>query len=133
MVKQTLTAMALSAGVIYSAGAGATPGTSANHDGVWSVRMVTDSGLCDRSYGYTIAIQDGNVRYIPAPGDSPTTVSGKVGPDGNVDLDFRRSIARADAFGRLQASSGTGTWKLNMLGCSGRWTAQRRSATAQAN
>jgi hypothetical protein len=133
MMKQTLTALGLSAGVILSAGANAAPNKQVQHDGVWSVQMVTESGLCDRSYGYTIAIQDGNVRFIPGPGDGPTTVSGRVSPDGNVDLDFRRSIAKADAVGRLQASSGAGTWKLNMLGCSGRWTAQRRSTTAQAN
>ena len=94
--------------------------------------MVTDSGLCDRSYSYSIAIEDGSVRYLLAPGDSPTTVSGRVAADGIVDLDIRRSIAKVDASGRLNAKSGSGTWQLGMLGCSGRWTAQKRSATVQS-
>ena len=93
--------------------------------------MVTDSGICDRSYEYAIAIQNGNVRYVSAPGDSPTTVSGRIGPDGNVNLDIQRSVARVDAFGRLGEKSGSGTWRLGMLGCSGRWTASKRTRTVQ--
>lgn len=101
------------------------------HNGTWSVQMVTDSGLCERSYNYSIAIEDGNVRYILAPGDSPTTVKGEVQANGSVDLDIYRSIAKVDATGRLDGRSGSGTWKLNMLGCSGRWTAQKRSTVVQ--
>jgi hypothetical protein len=123
-------AMALGFGLALVGGAFAA--SSERHDGTWSVRMVTDSGLCDRSYDYSIAIDNGNVRYLLAPGDSPTTVSGRVGPDGSVDLDIRRSIAHVDANGRLNGKSGTGTWKLGMLGCTGRWTAQKRSNIVQS-
>lgn len=108
----------------------AAPGASV-HNGTWSVQMVTDSGLCDRTYSYSIAIEDGDVRYILAPGDSPTTVQGKVQPDGSVDLDIYRSIAKVDANGQLSGRSGSGTWKLGMLGCQGRWTAQKRSTVVQ--
>jgi hypothetical protein len=101
------------------------------HNGTWSVQMVTDSGLCERSYNYSIAVENGNVRYILAPGDSPTTVKGEVQPDGSVNLDIYRSIAKVDASGRLDGKTGSGTWKLNMLGCSGRWTAQKRSTFVQ--
>jgi hypothetical protein len=99
------------------------------HNGTWSVRMVTDAGVCDASYSYAIAIQDGAVRYLQAPGDSPTTVDGRIGPDGTVNLDIRRSIAKVDAAGRLSEKSGSGTWHLGMLGCSGRWTASKRAET----
>ena len=99
------------------------------HDGTWSVRMVTDSGVCDASYNYRIAIEDGAVRYIQEPGDSPTTVNGRVGSDGRVNLDIRRSIAKVDAAGRLDEKAGSGTWRLGILGCSGRWTAQKRTQT----
>lgn len=126
MILAKRTAVALGLGIILTGGAMAAP--PAKHDGTWSVRMVTDSGICDSSYNYSIAIDNGNVRYIPAPGDSPTTVSGQIGPNGAVDLDIRRSIARVDANGRLSGKSGSGTWQLGMLGCSGRWTAQKRSA-----
>jgi hypothetical protein len=123
-------AMALGLGLTLTGGAWAAPANL--HNGTWSVQMVTDSGLCDRNYSYSIAIENGNVRYLLAPGDSPTTVSGRVGADGTVDLDIRRSIARVDANGRLNGKSGSGTWQLGMLGCSGRWTAQKRSATVQS-
>jgi hypothetical protein len=105
--------------------------TAPKNNGTWSVRMVTDSGICDRSYDYAIAVQNGNVRYLPTPGDSPTTVSGRIGPDGNVDLDIHRSIARVHAFGRLDEKSGSGTWRLGMLGCSGRWIASKQTRTVQ--
>ena len=105
--------------------------TSDRHDGTWSVRMITDSGMCDSTYAYSIAIENGSVRYLLQPGDSPTSVSGRIGPDGAVDLDIRRSIARVDANGRLNGKSGSGTWKLAMLGCSGRWTAEKRTTVVQ--
>jgi len=102
------------------------------HDGTWAVQMVTDSGICSSSYNYAIAIEKAAVRYIPAPGDSPTQVSGKVGPDGTVDLDITRSVAKVDALGRLSKSTGSGTWNLAMLGCQGRWTAQKRTVDARS-
>jgi hypothetical protein len=101
------------------------------HDGTWSVQMVTDSGICSARYTYAIAIDDGAVRYLPAPGDAPATVSGRVGADGAVDIDIHRSAAKVDALGRLSNGKGSGTWSLGTVGCQGRWNAQRRTATAQ--
>ncbi len=119
-------AAALGLGTILIGSAIAAPAN--RHDGIWNVQLATDSGTCDSSYHYSIAVENGSVRYIPAPGSSPAVVSGRIGPDGMVDLDIRRSIAKADASGRLNGKSGTGTWQLAMLGCSGRWTAQKRSS-----
>ena len=116
--------------IVVGATASAAP---AAYNGTWRVQMVTDSGSCDRSYSYAVAIQNGAARYIPAAGDSPATISGGVGPDGSVALTLQRSIATANASGRLQGSTGAGTWKLAMLGCSGRWTASRRTQTASAD
>ena len=126
MMKQVLVALALGAGMMSFGVVEAAPDKD-RFNGIWSVQMVTDSGLCDRTYGYTLAIAGGDVRYIPAPGDAPTNVTGQVSPDGSVELDFRRSIAKADATGQLKTNRGSGSWKLNMLGCSGRWVAQRRT------
>lgn len=122
-------ALALGLGLTLIGGAAAA--TSDRHDGTWSVRMVTDSGMCDSTYSYSIAIENGSVRYLLSPGDSPTKVSGRIGPDGAVDLDIRRSIAKVDANGRLSGRTGAGTWKLGMLGCSGRWTAEKRTTVVQ--
>jgi hypothetical protein len=105
---------------LFSAAASAAP-----TDGRWAVRMVTDSGVCDKSYDYVIAVEDGRVRYIPQDSDPAPSVSGQVSPSGAVSLDIRKGIARIGATGSLAASAGSGSWKLGIL-CSGRWTAQKR-------
>jgi hypothetical protein len=97
----------------------------ADFGGRWAVRMVTDSGVCDASYSYVIAIEDGRVRYIPQDSDAPPSVSGSIGPDGTVSLDIRKSIARVSATGQLRGAAGSGSWRLPGL-CSGRWTATKR-------
>ena len=118
--------LALGLGATLIGAAAAAPAN--RHDGIWYVQLATDSGTCDSSTSYAIAVENGSVRYIPAPGSSPAVVSGRISPDGMVDLDIRRSIAKADASGRLNGKAGSGTWQLGMLGCSGRWTAQKRSS-----
>ncbi len=127
MQKRTVVALAFGAGLIGLSGAMAASAKPEGFNGTWSVQLVTDEGSCDRSYSYAVAVENGRVR--PA-GDASTSVSGQVGANGAVNLDIRRGLARADASGRLQATSGSGTWRVSMVGCSGRWTAQRRSVTA---
>ena len=128
MVKQTLTTLVLAAGALLSAQALAEP---ADYNGTWSVQLVSESGSCDRSASYTIAVEDGRVRYLPSGNEARISVSGQVGPGGSVTIGVRQGLGSADASGRLGAGSGSGTWKVSMLGCSGRWTAQRRTSTAQ--
>ena len=106
-------------------GAGAASAAPADFGGRWAVRMVTDSGVCDASYSYVIAIEDGRVRYIPQDSDASPSVSGSIGPDGTVSLDIRKSIARVSATGQLRGAAGSGSWRLPGL-CSGRWTATKR-------
>jgi hypothetical protein len=129
MPQTTRIPAAIGFGLLLSAPAFAA--SNAPHDGTWNVQMVTDSGLCSARYTYAIAIEDGAVRYLPAPGDAPTKVSGRVGANGAVDLDIHRSVAKVDALGRLANGKGSGTWSLGMLDCQGRWSAQRRGTTAQ--
>ena len=106
---------------IFGTAASAAPAT----DGRWAVRMVTDSGVCDKSYNYVIAVEEGRVRYIPQDSDPAPSVSGQVSPSGAVNLDIRKGIAQVAATGSLAGSAGSGSWKLGIL-CSGRWTAQKR-------
>jgi hypothetical protein len=103
----------------------ASASAAAVNDGRWAVRMVTDSGVCDKSYNYVIAVENGGVRYIPQDSDPAPTVSGHVSPSGAVNLDIRKGIARVAASGSLNGQAGSGSWKLGIL-CSGRWTAQKR-------
>ena len=112
-------ALALSAGIVLAS----VPATAAPFDGKWNVRLVTDSGTCDSSYSQIIAVSNGQVQALTS-GDGPA-ISGGVGNDGIVALTIRRSIAQANASGRLTSKSGVGAWTLAMLGCSGRWTATR--------
>ena len=128
MVKQTSTTLMLAAGVLVSAPALAEPG---DYNGTWTVSLVTESGSCERSSSYTLAVEDGRVRYLPSGNETKISMSGQVGSGGNVSIDVRQGLGSAAASGRLQAGSGSGTWKIAMLGCTGRWTAQRRTSTAQ--
>ena len=89
-----LSAVAFGLGFSLVGGASAAP---ARHDGTWSVRMITEAGSCDASYSYSVAITNGQVRYLQAPGDAATMVNGEIGPDGSVNLAIRRSIAKVDA------------------------------------
>ena len=121
--KQHVIALALGAGISLAGASFAASAKPASFDGTWNVRLVTESGTCDSSYSQTVAIENGQVRPLAAAG--ATAISGGVGTNGNVALTISRSLAKADAFGRLSAQSGSGSWKLAMLGCTGRWTASR--------
>jgi len=124
------TVLALGFGSLLAGGALAAPAPAA-YDGTWSVQMVTEAGSCDRNYSYTIAVEDGAVRYQQTSPDEPkVTVTGRVAGDGGVKLGIRRSLASAAAHGKLQGDGGSGAWEVEFLGCSGRWTATRRTETA---
>lgn len=102
------------------------------YNGTWTVELVTESGFCDSRYSYSMSVQEGQVRLVSA-ADAGARLSGKVGADGSVGLNVSNGSASGAASGRLQAQSGSGTWKVSAL-CSGRWTARRSATrTAQAN
>ena len=69
----------LALAVVSLAGAlgASTPATSApGYDGLWSVLIVTEKGTCDRAYRYPVRISKG---VLGNAGDSPITISGRVG------------------------------------------------------
>ena len=104
-----------------------------NFDGKWSVVLVTESGMCDARYNYSLSVQDGQIRPVSKASTNGATVSGRVGSDGSVGLNVSTSAASGSASGRLGAQSGSGTWRVSAL-CSGRWTARRNTTrTAQAD
>ncbi|MDF3063600.1 MAG: hypothetical protein K0S06_3709 [Microvirga sp.] len=125
----------LAPAIVFSAiavGATAVAAAPGDFGGRWAVRMVTDSGVCEASYNYVIAVEEGGrVRYIPQDSDPAPSVSGSVGADGAVSLDIRKSIARVNATGRLKGASGSGSWRLPGL-CTGRWTASKRGPVQAA-
>jgi len=123
------TAVALSLGIAFGTGTFAAPKNK--HDGTWQVQMVTDSGICGTNT-YAITVEAGNVRYHGASGEAPAVINGRIAQNGTVNLDIRRSSAKAEASGSLSSQSGSGTWKVDSYGCSGRWSAQKRSSMAQS-
>ena len=125
MRKHIVVALALVTGTALSGTALAKP---AKFDGVWSVSLVADGGLCGSGTSSTLMVQNGSVR-----GGSGVSVSGQVGPSGSVSLALQKSGVQGTASGKLSVASGSGSWSVSSLGCSGRWTAQRRTVTAQAN
>ena len=126
MLRTSVVALALSAGVILSGSALAEP---AKFDGTWSVSLVANGGLCGSGASSTLMVQNGSVRA----GGSGVSVSGSVGSSGSVSLALQKSGVQGTPSGKLSGSSGSGSWSVASLGCSGRWTALRRTLTAQAN
>jgi hypothetical protein len=91
-------------------------------DGNWSVVIITDKGSCDRSYRYPVRIDGGTVGYA---GQASFNVSGKVQPNGAINVSVSRGEQRANGSGKLSGDSGTGQWSGGE--CSGTWQAERRS------
>jgi hypothetical protein len=125
MLKPTFAALSLSAGMVLSGSALADP---EKFDGSWSVQMVASAGLCGSGASQTLTVQDGRVRAA----GSGVSVSGQVSTGGAVSLALQKGPAQGTASGKLSGASGSGTWTVATLGCSGSWTAQRRTLTAQA-
>jgi hypothetical protein len=98
-------------------------GPDTNHDGVCAVDVVTRQGSCDRSYRWTIAVSDGRVRST---GDGVMQASGSIDKNGVVSLAFRRDNDVARAAGRVNGSSGSGTWSSPTMQCAGSWRAMRQ-------
>jgi hypothetical protein len=128
MLKMTA---ALGATLFLAGGAMAGPAPKSTYNGTWAVQILTEAGPCDRAYNYSIAIQDGRVRQASKTSDA--VITGQIRPDGVVALGLQSGPASADASGRLKASAGSGRWTLPMLGCSGRWNAQKRTVQASAS
>ena len=123
--------LALATGLLLPALLPARAADPGSYNGTWTVELVTESGLCDGRSTFSVAVQEGQVRLISAA--AAARMSGKVGPDGTVGLNVSKGSASGSVLGRLQAQSGSGTWKVSAL-CSGRWAAHRRSTViAQAS
>ena len=95
-----------------------------SYDGVWSVVIVTQQGICDPSYRYPIRITKGNLVNA---GHAQVTISGKVGKDGAVVVNVAAGDKTATGTGRLGGKVGGGSWSGGNGLCSGIWQAERRS------
>src|SRR5215217_613596 len=106
MLTQTLAALAFTTGVILSGSALSDP---AKFDGIWSVQLVADGGLCGSGSSQTLKVQNGSVRA----GSSGLGVSGQVGPSGSVSLSMQKAGVQGSAAGKLSGASGSGSWTVS--------------------
>jgi hypothetical protein len=94
-----------------------------NHDGIYTVDIVTRQGSCDRDYHWMIAVSGGRVSSA---GDTLMEASGKISRRGIVDLAFQRFGQVATVTGKLAMGSGSGTWSSTTMQCAGSWRANRQ-------
>jgi hypothetical protein len=95
-----------------------------NYDGLWSVVITTQQGICEASYRYPIRISKGNLLNA---GNTQVTISGKVGKNGAVVVNVAAGDKTATGTGRLAGKVGGGSWSGGNGACSGIWQAERRS------
>ena len=92
-----------------------------NFDGAWSVAIITRNGACEPQYRFGVQIINGNVVY-----EGETT--GRVSPNGSVQVAIAQGDQRANGQGRLSRDHGSGVWRgVGSAGnCAGTWVAERR-------
>jgi len=95
-----------------------------SYDGIWSVVIVTNQGICDPSYRYPIRITKGSLGNA---GNATVTITGKVEKNGAVIVNVAAGDKTATGTGRLAAKTGGGSWSGGNGACSGVWQAERRS------
>jgi hypothetical protein len=92
------------------------------YDGAWELAFVTQRGLCDPSYNFTVDISNGIVSH-------PNLVRfrGYVTKSGSVHASVTVQDKFASGTGKLFGTSGRGKWsgRAGSERCSGYWTAQR--------
>jgi spore coat protein U-like protein len=88
-------------------------------DGQWSVQIASSNSSCTNGASVSIGINNGQV----ASNTASVSASGRVAEAGTISVTLSSGIKRAVGYGRLNGSSGSGTWRA--VACSGTWTAQR--------
>jgi hypothetical protein len=117
----TLAALAVSAAValpLLSPAEAAPP----SYDGLWSVVIMTQQGICEPSYRAPIRISKG---HMVNAGSASFTINGRVGKNGAVVVQVTQGANSATGSGHLNSTRGGGSWSGGP--CSGVWHAERRA------
>ncbi len=93
------------------------------YDGVWSVVILTKTGICDTSYRYPIRITNGTIGNA---GNTSVNITGKVGKNGALVVTVNTGDKSATGTGRLTGKTGSGSWSGGNGACEGVWQAERR-------
>src|ERR1700754_5041498 len=108
------------AGLLFASALLAMPAAApTTFDGQWSVQIASSNSSCTNGASVSIGISNGQVASTTA----SVSASGRVADAGTINVTLSSGIKRAVGFGRLNGSSGSGTWRAAT--CSGTWTAQR--------
>jgi hypothetical protein len=117
----TFAALAVSAAValpLLSPAEAAQP----DYDGLWSVVIQTQQGLCEPSYRAPIRISKGTMVNA---GSGSFTITGRVGKNGAVVVQVTQGVNSATGTGKLQSNRGGGSWSGGP--CAGTWHAEKRA------
>ena len=119
--------IAILAAALFGVAAAGVPSAAlaVEHDGNWSVLIITEKGDCDKAYRYSVNVQDGHLKYI---GGASVNMAGTVTANGAVKVSIKLGEKGADGIGRLSGNAGTGTWRGSAANstCAGHWQAERR-------
>jgi hypothetical protein len=96
---------------------------SKDHDGIYAVHIVTQQGICDKEYLWTITVSKG---HVTSPADGFMQARGEINPSGVVSLAFLRDNQIANVAGKLNGKIGSGVWSSPTLQCAGLWSAYRQ-------
>lgn len=122
MISYSIRTALLATAFAVSAFASTPSADAASFDGPWSVLVITKSGGCDQSYRYGMMIRGSSVSYL---GGGAVSVSGRVAPNGHVNVNVSAAGQSAAGVGRLSGGRGSGTWRGQGASgtCAGVWSA----------
>jgi hypothetical protein len=90
MMRKVFTALCL---LLAAAGSA----RAAEHDGRWSVLVITEKGACDPGYRYEVSVGQGRVVYA---GDAAVGMDGSITPNGSVKVSVGKQGKNAIGSGR---------------------------------
>lgn len=93
-----------------------------SYDGLWSVVIQTQQGLCEPSYRAPIRITKG---MMVNAGSGSFTITGRVGKNGAVVVQVSQGPNSATGTGKLTNNRGGGSWSGGP--CAGTWHAEKRA------
>jgi len=93
-----------------------------SYDGLWSVVIQTQQGLCEPSYRAPIRITKG---MMVNAGSGSFTITGRVGKNGAVVVQVSQGPNSATGTGKLNNTRGGGSWSGGP--CAGTWHAEKRA------
>ena len=116
----TIAALAVSAAVALPLLS--TAEAAPDYDGLWSVVIQTQQGLCEPSYRAPIRITKGAMVNA---GSGSYTITGRVGKNGAVVVQVTQGPNSATGTGKLTNNRGGGSWSGGP--CAGTWHAEKRA------